>query len=183
MSLEYNHSFKIPHQALHASLQACVCACIKHHCICSHSTLQHFTIHDELINVYFQCPWGYPGTTQRLIHDFIISASKLQNQGNHLFIGLTYHDDYYDRYHLDNIFKDPCIKSLYSIQFNDYIITNQAIMCGYYHTGHPRYPIHHKIRNKHFTLCLERMNDHNDMHDLEQQLANATLHDDRTQHN
>ncbi|KAJ7659370.1 hypothetical protein B0H17DRAFT_1261507 [Mycena rosella] len=107
-------------------------------------------------NIWFQCPWisrrDNTNTTAKLLEGFISSAAAIQKSGEAVFLGLTAHTDYRDRYGLDN-FKKVARKLGYEI-FMDECFILHAIDAGYKHESVANTDIHRLLLDYHQTFVL-----------------------------
>jgi len=123
-------------------------------------------------NIWFQCPWVLNGDTNGLMKDFISSASKIQQYGDAIFLGLTSHPRYRDRYKLEESkfwkYARKCGYERCVLQgsqtgrreaqvFEDSRFIRECIKFGYRHSSDGMDNIHSYIRDYHVTYALIKL--------------------------
>ncbi|KAI0783241.1 hypothetical protein C8Q75DRAFT_784502 [Abortiporus biennis] len=116
-------------------------------------------------NIWFQCPWVLNGDLSRLLKDFVTSASKIQHYGDVIFLGLTSHPRYRDRYKLEEskfwqhtrqLGYDRCVIQGQGVDTlePDQKFIQECIKFGYRHSSESSENIHAYIRDYHVTHVL-----------------------------
>jgi len=126
-------------------------------------------------NIYFQCPWSFPGPQPDFLKSIITSAAEYQKKGNCLYFGLTSYEYYAKRYELDgeNGVIAHAKEMGYILLDNDNIITTTAIAYGYYHHSNGGNDLHHDLLPFHYTLCLQMNKD--DTKNLESSVSSLVI--------
>lgn len=106
-------------------------------------------------NIYFQCPWAYPGSTAELLRDIVLSSASVQKYGDYLFFGLTKAAQYVPAYDLTALKIYAETHGYHQLE-EDTMLVNESLKFGYYHYSPSGYDIHSKLRSHHYTLCFVR---------------------------
>jgi hypothetical protein len=116
--------------------------------------------------LFFLCPWlmencaDYTGKsmnkTEKLIDDFITSASGKQKRGDLLFLAISCFCSYFGEYGLNKKKIDEYSTQGYEFLGCDSSFVKEMIKYGYRHSSKTDYNIHETIGNYHFTLCFRR---------------------------
>jgi hypothetical protein len=104
-------------------------------------------------NIFFQCPWRYPGSTAELMLEFLTSAASVQSPGDYLFIGYDT-GRYKDRYGLDNFFL-LADSYRYERLEDDFKIQQEAKNYGYYHYSRSGHDLNNILHLS--TICLKKL--------------------------
>uniref|UniRef100_A0A1X7V363 25S rRNA (uridine-N(3))-methyltransferase BMT5-like domain-containing protein n=1 Tax=Amphimedon queenslandica TaxID=400682 RepID=A0A1X7V363_AMPQE len=115
--------------------------------------------------VWFQCPWSDTSsrTTAVLIQCFMKHMAKKQDIDNILVIGISTHEDYIEKYKLENILGErPGETVIYGYKYLGYDknIIKLILQRGYKHVGYKE--MHEKIIATHLTLVFRREDDVSD---------------------
>lgn len=103
-------------------------------------------------NIFFQCPWKYPGDTAKLLCNFLKSAAAIQDQGHYIFIGYDT-GSYVGTYDLVG-FKNLAAELGYDCLPDDVFLQQEAKRFGYYHFSHSGFDLNDSLILS--TLCLRK---------------------------
>ncbi len=110
--------------------------------------------------IWFQCPWiplEFGRDIADLILGFLRSAADNCAPGTFVCVGITIHEDYMHRYHLEHIlgdYLDRCTLNQFYYLGVDNVLIEKLLSYGYRHKGYRG--IHDKLRYHHVTLVFRR---------------------------